>query len=242
MEKEIEEIVQYLKNVSDFKLPEYKELPSVSLYMEQVLTYVNGILATLSPEQEKSLTSFMVNNYVKAGMVEEPDKKKYSRNQIGYLLAISLLKQTVSMSDLSVSLELDDGVSNDKESLYRFFADMQSFIISETSRKTLQKADGIARKYKAELRSSKEKADLNARNALGFVALRLAVQAEANKILSDYIIAELRKEMLGQEGSELSTPSKREVRATKRGSKKNAKRIKKVNKAKAKKEKQDEDF
>ena len=242
MEKEIEEIVQYLKNVSDFKLPEYKELPSVSLYMEQVLTYVNGILATLSPEQEKSLTSFMVNNYVKAGMVEEPDKKKYSRNQIGYLLAISLLKQTVSMSDLSVLLELDDGVSNDKESLYRFFADMQSFIISETSRKTLQKADGIARKYKADLRSSKEKADLNARNALGFVALRLAVQAEANKILSDYIIAELRKEMLGQEGSELSTPSKREVRATKRGSKKNAKRIKKVNKAKAKKEKQDENF
>ena len=242
MEKEIEEIVQYLKSVSDFKLPEYKELPSVSLYMEQVLTYVNGILATLSPEQEKSLTSFMVNNYVKAGMVEEPDKKKYSRNQIGYLLAISLLKQTVSMSDLSVLLELDDGVSNDKESLYRFFADMQSFIISETSRKTLQKADGIARKYKADRRSSKEKADLNARNALGFVALRLAVQAEANKILSDYIIAELRKEMLGQEGSELSTPSKREVRATKRGSKKNAKRIKKVNKAKAKKEKQDEDF
>lgn len=242
MEKEIEEIVQYLKNVSDFKLPEYKELPSVSLYMEQVLTYVNGILATLSPEQEKSLTSFMVNNYVKAGMVEEPDKKKYSRNQIGYLLAISLLKQTVSMSDLSVLIELDDGVSNDKESLYRFFADMQSFIISETSRKTLQKADGIARKYKADLRSSKEKADLNARNALGFVALRLAVQAEANKILSDYIIAELRKEMLGKEGSELSTPSKREVRANKRGSKKNAKRIKKVNKAKAKKEKQDEDF
>ena len=242
MEKEIEEIVQYLKSVSDFKLPEYKELPSVSLYMEQVLTYVNGILATLSPEQEKSLTSFMVNNYVKAGMVEEPDKKKYSRNQIGYLLAISLLKQTVSMSDLSVLLELDDGVANDKESLYRFFADMQSFIISETSRKTLQKADGIARKYKAERRTSKEKADLNARNALGFVALRLAVQAEANKILSDYIIAELRKEMLGQEGSELSTPSKREVRATKRGSKKNAKRIKKVNKAKAKKEKQDEDF
>lgn len=242
MEKEIDEIVQYLKNVSDFKLPEYKELPSVSLYMEQVLTYVNGILATLSPEQEKSLTSFMVNNYVKAGMVEEPDKKKYSRNQIGYLLAISLLKQTVSMADLSVLIELDDGVSNDKESLYRFFADMQSFIISETSRKTLQKADGIARKYKADLRSSKEKADLNARNALGFVALRLAVQAEANKILSDYIIAELRKEMLGQEGSELSTPSKREVRATKRGSKKNAKRIKKVNKAKAKKEKQDEDF
>ena len=242
MEKEIEEIVQYLKSVSDFKLPEYKELPSVSLYMEQVLTYVNGILATLSPEQEKSLTSFMVNNYVKAGMVEEPDKKKYSRNQIGYLLAISLLKQTVSMSDLSVLLELDDGVSNDKESLYRFFADMQSFIISETSRKTLQKADGIARKYKADRRSSKEKADLNARNALGFVALRLAVQAEANKILSDYIIAELRKEMLGQEGSELSTPSKREMRATKRGSKKNAKRIKKVNKAKAKKGKQDEDF
>ncbi len=242
MEKEIEEIVQYLKNVSDFKLPEYRELPSVSLYMEQVLTYVNGILATLSPEQEKSLTSFMVNNYVKAGMVEEPDKKKYSRNQIGYLLAISLLKQTVSMSDLSVLIELDDGVSNDKESLYRFFADMQSFIISEASRKTLQKADGIARKYKADCRSSKEKADLNARHALGFVALRLAVQAEANKILSDYIIAELRKEMLGQEGSELSTPSKREVRETKRGSKKNAKRIKKVNKAKAKKEKQDEDF
>ena len=243
MNKEIDEIIAYLERVNRFSLPEYKELPNVDLYMEQVLAYVNGALADLSPDQEKILTSFMVNNYVKAGMIDEPIKKKYSKDQIGYLLAISLLKQSLAMSDISALLELDNGVSSNKEQLYRFFRDLEAGILTETSRKTLQKVDGISRKYKLDKRSSPEEANANARNGLGFIALRLAVQAEANKLLAEFILARLRAEMHGEEAGQLSNPSKRELRADKKGEKKKAKRINKVKKGpKAKKGKKHEDF
>ena len=79
MEKEINKLKEYIQNVIDFTLPSFKELPGIDLYMEQVLTYINQSLESVSPDGEKMLTSFMVNNYVKAKMVAEPQKKKYSK-------------------------------------------------------------------------------------------------------------------------------------------------------------------
>ena len=119
MEKEIELLKQYIKEVSSFSLPKYKELPGVELYMEQVLKFINGALETLSPNEEKKLTSFMVNNYVKAKMVSEPVKKKYSREHLAYLISICLLKQVVSLDDVSFILNLD--TNSHKDDHYELF-------------------------------------------------------------------------------------------------------------------------
>ena len=81
MEDEIKELQQYLQRIAEFSLPRFRELPSVDLYMEQVLCFINDALKDLSPDGEKMLTSFMVNNYVKAKMIGEPNRKKYSREQ-----------------------------------------------------------------------------------------------------------------------------------------------------------------
>ena len=229
MKDKIEDIIAYLKKTNSFRLPEYRELPSVELYMEQVLAYVNKALADLSDKDQATLTSFMVNNYVKAGMIDEPVKKRYSKEQIGYLIAITLLKQTVSMADISLLLELDKGISTNKEDLYNFFREMESDILAETSRKTLQKADGVSKKYRLDARSSEEKAEQNARNAFAFIALRLAVQAQANKILSDYIISTLRADIYGEKGESLAS-SKKETKAHTRGEAKTAKVISKAKK------------
>ena len=91
------------------------------------------MLASLSPSEAKPLTSFMVNNYVKAKMVKEPEKKRYSKDQIGYLIAITLMKTTVSMSEMATLLKLDQGVSPNKETVYRFWSDMEGSILSEAS-------------------------------------------------------------------------------------------------------------
>ena len=45
MEKEIELLKQYIKEVSSFSLPKYKELPGVELYMEQVLKFRDSLTA-----------------------------------------------------------------------------------------------------------------------------------------------------------------------------------------------------
>lgn len=202
MEKELADIQKYLEEVNAFALPKYKELPGVALYMEQVLTYINGMLSSLSPSEAKPLTSFMVNNYVKAKMIGEPQKKKYSKEQIGYLIAITLMKTTVSMSEMAVLLKLDQGISPNKEKLYRFWSDVEDNILSETSKKTSARIESIARRYSNDAKTNKLVAEENARNALGLIAMRLAIQAQANKLLSDYIIAKIDESMKESESLE----------------------------------------
>ena len=193
MKKTIEEITAYLESANEFSLPEYKELPGTELYMEQVLSYINGVLSSLSEDEEKALTSFMVNNYVKAKMVSEPVKKKYSKDQIGYLLAITLMKQTVSMADMGLLIGLDKGISIDKERLYSFWSRLECAFLSDVAKKTQTKVASVAKRYAAETKEGKEDASDNARDALGFIALRLAIQAQVNKILSDFILSKLRE-------------------------------------------------
>ena len=193
MRKTIDEISSYLDAVNEFSLPLYRELPNVDLYMEQVLKYINGVLASLSKEGENALTSFMVNNYVKGKLVSEPVKKKYSKDQIGYLLAISLMKQTLSMADMGLLIELDRGISADKEKLYAFWSRLEQTLLSDASKRTKSKVNAVAKRYESELEAGDESAELNARDALGFIALRLAIQAQANKLLSDYILSKLRE-------------------------------------------------
>ena len=193
MRKTIDEISHYLKVVNDFSLPAYRELPNVELYMEQVLKYINDALADLSKEGEAALTSFMVNNYVKGKLIAEPVKKKYSKEQIGYLLAISLMKQTISMADMGLLIELDRGISADKERLYAFWSSLETSFLSEAAKKTQTKVDSVAKRYEKEAECGDDSAEANARDALGFIALRLAIQAQANKLLSDYILSKLRE-------------------------------------------------
>ena len=208
MDKQLAEIKAYLEEVNAFALPKYKELPGVALYMEQVLSYINGLLSSLTPSEAKPLTSFMVNNYVKAKMIDEPEKKKYGKEQIGYLIAITLMKTTVSMSDMAVFLKLDQGISPNKEKIYRFWSDMEGSILSETSKKTSSRVDGIAKRYANDAKANREEAKANARDALGLIAMRLAIQAQANKLLSDYIISKLDESLREDDKTETKKQTK----------------------------------
>lgn len=201
MEKEIEKLKKYLEGLSSFALPQYKELPGVELYMEQVLKYINGTLDSLTLGQESMLTSFMVNNYVKAKMISLPVKKKYTKEQIGYLMAICLMKSTISMADMSLLLELDSSVSVDKGRLYAFWASMESSILNENAKKTLSRVERFTKNYSSSKKKG-AKADDDARASLGLIALRLAIEAQADKLISDSIIAILRSDMHGDQKRE----------------------------------------
>ena len=209
MEKEIADILEYLEEVHRFALPKYKELPGVALYMEQVLSYINGLLTSLSPSEAKPLTSFMVNNYVKAKLIDEPSKKKYSKEQIGYLIAITLMKTTVSMSEMGVLIDLDQGISPNKEKLYRFWSEVESSFLSDASIKAKGRVESIQRRYKKDCENNPEFAAENARNALGLIAMRLAIQAQANKLLSDYIILKLGEEMKEEKAKNKASAKKK---------------------------------
>ncbi|MGT2928885.1 DUF1836 domain-containing protein [Streptococcus dentasini] len=85
--------------------PKWEELPNIDLYLDQVLLYVNQLAAPAAVPNDKGLTSSMINNYVKHGLVEKPVKKKYSRKQLARLIAITTFKPVFSIQELGQVLE-----------------------------------------------------------------------------------------------------------------------------------------
>jgi 23S rRNA C2498 (ribose-2'-O)-methylase RlmM len=91
-------------NISKFHLPRWKELPSIDLYLDQVVTFVNS---TLSPyiltasSKEPLLTKTMINNYVKNNLIYAPFKKQYTKKHLAKLFVICVLKQVYSMQEIN---------------------------------------------------------------------------------------------------------------------------------------------
>ena len=80
------------------KLPRWEELPDLDLYMDQVLSLIHRYLGREESPDGKVLTSSMVNNYVKMRLMPAPEKKKYSRVHLAYLIAICVLKTSLPMA------------------------------------------------------------------------------------------------------------------------------------------------
>ena len=105
-----------------FSYPKWEEIPSINLYLDQVLLYVNQICPTASPDKEKGLTASMVNNYVKHSYISKPEKKKYQRKQIARLIAITTLKSVFSIQEIAQTLNILHTETNSQE-LYNAFVD-----------------------------------------------------------------------------------------------------------------------
>ena len=95
MRKDIKNL--FAEKIEGFRLPRYSELPNMGLYLEQVTKYINGYIVPLGcPE----MTSSMVSNYVKKGLISNPVKKQYNREQIAYLIFIAIAKNVLSLDGL----------------------------------------------------------------------------------------------------------------------------------------------
>ena len=105
-----------------FSYPKWEEIPSINLYLDQVLLYVNQICPPASADKEKGLTASMVNNYVKHGYISKPEKKKYQRKQIARLIAITTLKSVFSIQEIAQTLNTLHTDTNSEE-LYNAFVD-----------------------------------------------------------------------------------------------------------------------
>ena len=122
-------------SVKDFRLPRYNEIPNVGLYLEQATKYVCEYLAPLG---EYSLTPSMISNYVKKGLIANPVKKQYGREQIAYLFFIAVAKSVLSLDALTGFVKLQqqtytlpkayDYFAAQFESLLRFTFEFQDTV------------------------------------------------------------------------------------------------------------------
>lgn len=119
--------------IENFHILRWNELPSVDLYLDQV---VNLISSCLSPYiffntnykkgENELLTKTMINNYVKHKLIEAPVKKQYSKIQIAKLFVICVLKQVYSMQDIKnlINIALTDStIENAYDKFCKLFED-----------------------------------------------------------------------------------------------------------------------
>ena len=93
--------------IAKFHMPRWNELPDIELYLDQVVNHLERYIKQyVVDKEEKVITKTMINNYVKQGIMPAPEKKKYNRTHIAYLLVICVLKQVYSISDIGKLITL----------------------------------------------------------------------------------------------------------------------------------------
>jgi len=157
----------WLEKAETYSIPDWDALPAIPLYMDQVMMITGDALSLFERDEKQSLlTSSMINNYVKSGLVEHPVHKKYAKEHLSKLMMTSMLKQTLSIQDLSV---LFSGETDSKH-LYDAFVKTQNTALHETA--------------------SELQPDMDA-DALRAAALRLAAEANARRAVAERILLSL---------------------------------------------------
>ncbi len=113
----------------DFKDIKYEDIPEIELYMDQVTSYLeNRIGIFKKDDNDKILTKTMINNYVKAGIIEKPVKKKYNRDHMAKMIMVYFLKNIISINDIEKIFEDELNV----DEFYKQFNDIHRKVLDET--------------------------------------------------------------------------------------------------------------
>ena len=89
-------------------------IPDIELYMDQVISYMTRQHIGLELDGDENLTSAMINNYIKEGLLPRAEGKKYSRTHLAYLTAICALKQVISVKDVHLLLSQGEALTEDE--------------------------------------------------------------------------------------------------------------------------------
>lgn len=119
-----------IQQLLDHRIPRYGDLPTFGLYMDQVVSYVNEHVSPYYMVDEKLLTTSMVNNYVKQGVIPKPEKKKYARHHIAYLIVICLLKKVFSIPEITQLIAIQTEAFTTQRAYDSFMGDLEQSIKS----------------------------------------------------------------------------------------------------------------
>ena len=95
--QKLNELLQEAVNDADLTS---SEIPSIDLYLEQILLLVADKNKEGSELADRTLTKNMINNYSKDGMIMPVKGKKYTKEQIVQMLVVYSLKNTLSFEEI----------------------------------------------------------------------------------------------------------------------------------------------
>ncbi|MBE5761391.1 MAG: DUF1836 domain-containing protein [Clostridiales bacterium] len=105
-------------SLQGFSLPKYDDIPDVGLYLEQTAKYVSQCL---SPLEGVSITTSMISNYVKRGLIDSPKKKQYDRDRIAYIIYIAAVKNVLTIDEIQKTVGIQKN-SYPAKVAYDYFA------------------------------------------------------------------------------------------------------------------------
>ena len=113
----------------DFDDIKYENIPEIELYMDQVTSYLeNRMKVFKEDDNDKILTKTMINNYVKAGIIEKPIKKKYNRDHMAKMIMVYFFKNIIPINDIEKIFETNMKTNE----IYKRFNDIHRKVLDET--------------------------------------------------------------------------------------------------------------
>ncbi len=222
-----EDVDTILKEHTELQVPHWEDFPDIPLYMDQVTELMERYLDVKTEidndHRSKMLTSSMVNNYVKMGIMPAPIKKKYYREHLAYLVMICLMKQSLSISVIGLFLQ-EQLKYMDIGTFYNLFVD----IYRETFAKYVNQLRGINTEARHEGMQ-----DPTQRARLGIIAVGIANAGKLTSWASDVVLRseikqeEERKKQAEKEAKEKAEREKKEKEKAEKEAKEQAEREKK---------------
>ncbi len=175
-----QELSDFSNALSSYKTESWSSFPSIDLYMDQVVTYLERLLDIFNDSDDKGkiITSSMVNNYVKEGYLKRPINKKYDKVHLVTLYIMSMLKPILPIPLIAESLS-----EFENEQKYQVFFENLANLQDEAFSKVSDKLSSAINEINEE----------NYETALRLFALQLTSEANAHRIAAEKILDTLNK-------------------------------------------------
>jgi hypothetical protein len=115
----LEELLDLKQRMEQERPASWEQLPDIALYMDQIISFMPRQLIHF--DQQNALTSAMVNNYIKDGLVPRAEGKRYGPIHLGYLTAVCALKKVLSVREIGILLSAGQEQVPDPERRYTYF-------------------------------------------------------------------------------------------------------------------------
>ena len=191
-------LIDWVTELENYHMPNWNDLPDIDLYMDQVITYLEKQLAIFSKnDDEKLITSAMINNYVKNEIIPRPLNKKYTRDHMAHLISVLRLKNILSLMDIKCLIS-HEKLNKPIDVLFDQINSIQDEAFKETAlrvRDSLEKLDN-------------DEACTDNEEQLSLLALKFALEANANRIAAKKILDEIMAYKSQIHGDEIKTNGK----------------------------------
>lgn len=131
-----------------FRLPRYEQLPDMGLYLEQTTKYINQSLAPLGCVE---VTSSMIRNYVKMGLVNNPARKQYFADQIAHLICVTILKTVLPLENVHRLFARQQAVYTDETAYDYFCMELENILFQRFGLKESLEDIGVTRSVEKEM-------------------------------------------------------------------------------------------